>query len=159
VLDDLGYKVRFPAGLGIFLFTTASRTPLVLTQPPIQWVQGSLSLGVKRTGREADHSPPPSAEVKECVELCIHFPNTPSWYGDHISPTTVETLECDRYARCHIFAKRSRKHPAPPETRQNNIACVEVYVEGGQGKAMCSQPTLRRVPGGNYTVKHFPRQY
>jgi hypothetical protein len=27
--------------------------------------QGSLSLGVKRPGREADHSPPSSAEVKE----------------------------------------------------------------------------------------------
>jgi hypothetical protein len=34
------------------------------TQPPIQWVPGDLSLGVKRPGREADHSPPSSAEVK-----------------------------------------------------------------------------------------------
>jgi hypothetical protein len=51
--------------LGIFLFTTASRTALGPTQPPIQWVPGALSLGVKRSGREADHSPPSSAEVKE----------------------------------------------------------------------------------------------
>jgi len=29
--------------------------------------------------READHSPPSIAEVKECVELYIHSPNTPSW--------------------------------------------------------------------------------
>jgi hypothetical protein len=35
------------------------------TQPPIQWERGALSLGVKRPGREADHSPPSSAEVKE----------------------------------------------------------------------------------------------
>jgi hypothetical protein len=35
------------------------------TQPPIQWVPGTLSLGVKQMWREADHSPPPSAEVKE----------------------------------------------------------------------------------------------
>jgi hypothetical protein len=34
------------------------------TQPPIQWVPGVLSLRVKRPGREADHSPPSSAEVK-----------------------------------------------------------------------------------------------
>jgi hypothetical protein len=34
------------------------------TQSPIQWVPGALSLGVKRPGREADHSPPSSAEVK-----------------------------------------------------------------------------------------------
>jgi hypothetical protein len=55
----LGYDSR--RGLGIFLFTTASRTALGLTQPPIKWVPGSVSLGVKR---EADHSPPYSAEVK-----------------------------------------------------------------------------------------------
>jgi hypothetical protein len=55
-LDDRGSGVRLPAGLGIFLFTT---------QPPIQWVLGALSLWVKRPGREADHSPPSGAEVKE----------------------------------------------------------------------------------------------
>jgi hypothetical protein len=33
------------------------------TQPPIQWVPGALSAGVKRPGREVDHSPPTSAEV------------------------------------------------------------------------------------------------
>jgi len=37
----------------------------VLTQPPIQWVQGALSLGVKRNEREADHSPPSSPGLKE----------------------------------------------------------------------------------------------
>jgi hypothetical protein len=30
---------------------------------------GALSLGLKRPGREADHSPPSIAEVKECMEL------------------------------------------------------------------------------------------
>jgi hypothetical protein len=66
-------------GLGIFLFTTASRTALGPTQPPTKYVLGALSLRVKRPGREADHSPPSSAEVKEFMELCIHLPNTPSW--------------------------------------------------------------------------------
>jgi hypothetical protein len=65
----------------MFLFTTASRPALGPTQPPIQWVPGALSLGVKRPGREADHSPPSSAEVKEWVELYLHSPNTPSWRG------------------------------------------------------------------------------
>jgi hypothetical protein len=50
--------------LEIFLFTTASRTALGPTQPPIQWVPGALSLGVKWPGCEADHSPPSSAEAK-----------------------------------------------------------------------------------------------
>jgi hypothetical protein len=40
-------------GLGIFLFTTASRMALGPTQSPIQWVPGALSLGAKRPGREA----------------------------------------------------------------------------------------------------------
>jgi hypothetical protein len=52
-------------GLGIFLFTTASRTVLEPTHSPIQWILGALSLGVKRLGREVDHSPPSGAEVKE----------------------------------------------------------------------------------------------
>jgi hypothetical protein len=50
--------------MGIFLFTTASRTALGPTQPPIQWIPVALSLGVKRPGSEADHSPLSSAEVK-----------------------------------------------------------------------------------------------
>jgi hypothetical protein len=33
------------------------------------------------SGREADHSPPSSAEVKEWVVLYLHSPNTPSWRG------------------------------------------------------------------------------
>jgi hypothetical protein len=64
-LDDRGSRVRFPTGAGIFLFTTVSRLALGPTQPPIQWVPGALSLEVKRPGREADHSPPCTAKVKE----------------------------------------------------------------------------------------------
>jgi hypothetical protein len=45
---------------------------------------GALSLGVKRPGCEADHSPPTSAEVKEWVELYLHSPNTPTWRGAKI---------------------------------------------------------------------------
>jgi hypothetical protein len=62
-IGALGFDSR--RGLGIFLFTTESRTALGLTQPPIQWVPGSLSLGVKRPGREAHHSLPSSVEVEE----------------------------------------------------------------------------------------------
>jgi hypothetical protein len=51
------------------------------TQSLIQWEQGSLSLGVKPPGREANHSLPSNAEVKEGVELYSHSPNKPSWRG------------------------------------------------------------------------------
>jgi hypothetical protein len=66
-------------GLGIFRFTTASRTALGFSQPPIQRVPGALFLGVKQPGRDADHSPPSSAGVKEWVELHLHSPTTPLW--------------------------------------------------------------------------------
>jgi hypothetical protein len=36
--------------------------------------------GVKRPDREADHSPPSSAEVKECVAI-TPLPNPSSWRG------------------------------------------------------------------------------
>jgi hypothetical protein len=55
-------------------FFTASRSALRPIQPPIQWVQGTHSLGVKRPGREADHSPPSNAEGQEKVDLYIHSP-------------------------------------------------------------------------------------
>jgi hypothetical protein len=51
-------------GLEIFLSATASRPAQGPTQPPIQWVLIAISLGVKWPDREADHSPPSSAEVK-----------------------------------------------------------------------------------------------
>jgi hypothetical protein len=72
--DDRDSRVRFPAGLGIFLFITTSRTALRPSQPPIQWVPGVLSLGVKRPGREADHSSTSSAEVKNAWSYTFTFP-------------------------------------------------------------------------------------
>jgi hypothetical protein len=48
------------------------------TESPIQWVTGACSLGVKRPGREADYSPPASAEVKK-IWIYISTPHTPSW--------------------------------------------------------------------------------
>jgi hypothetical protein len=71
MIRDLGFDSWW--GLGIF-FTTMSRMAPGPTQPPIPWVLGALSLEVKRPRREADHSPPSSAEVRECMELYLHSP-------------------------------------------------------------------------------------
>jgi hypothetical protein len=54
-----------PSRVKNFLFSTSSRPVLRPNQPPIQWVPGALSSGEKRLGREADHSPPTTAEIKE----------------------------------------------------------------------------------------------
>jgi hypothetical protein len=54
-----------PGKVKNFHFSMSSRPALGSTQPPIQWVPGALSPGVKRPGREADHLPPASTEVKK----------------------------------------------------------------------------------------------
>jgi hypothetical protein len=64
-LDDRGVGVRVPVGSSIF---SSPRRPDRLWCPPIllsNWYRGLFSLGVKLPGREADHSPPASAEVKK----------------------------------------------------------------------------------------------
>jgi hypothetical protein len=63
-LDDRAIGVRSRQGQRIFSLPSVSRLALRPTQPPVQWVPGVLSPGVKaRPGRVADHSPPSSAEV------------------------------------------------------------------------------------------------
>jgi len=58
--------VWFPAGsvMGFFLSGTMSRPALGPTQPPIIWVLGALTLGVKQPGHKSDRSLPSNAEVK-----------------------------------------------------------------------------------------------
>jgi hypothetical protein len=60
--------------MGFLLFATASRPTLGPTQVHIQWVPGILTLGVKRPGREVDHLPPSTAEVKN---VCGAIPPLP----------------------------------------------------------------------------------
>jgi hypothetical protein len=54
-LEDRGVGVRVRVGSRIF--SASSNQALGSTQPPIQWVLGTISPGVKRKGSEADHSP------------------------------------------------------------------------------------------------------
>jgi hypothetical protein len=64
-LDDRGSRVRFPAGAGNFSlhYRVQNGSGAHPASYPVG-NRGSFS-GVKRPGREADHSPPSSAEVKE----------------------------------------------------------------------------------------------
>jgi len=77
-------------------------------------------MGVKRPGREADHSPPSSANVKEWVELYLHSPNTPSWHGAQLKKegtgATLSlpfTMNKQFYYFCtNYFKKTARKQRA-----------------------------------------------
>jgi hypothetical protein len=53
-----------PSRVKNFHFSLLSRLALGPTQSPIQWVTAVLSPRVKQSGREADHLPPTSAEVR-----------------------------------------------------------------------------------------------
>jgi hypothetical protein len=65
-LDDQGSRALFRAGAGNFSLhhrvqNGSGAHPSLLSN----WVPGVLSLGVKRPGREADHTSTSSTEVKE----------------------------------------------------------------------------------------------
>jgi hypothetical protein len=105
-----GFESR--QGLGIFLFTTASRQALGPTQPPIQWVPGALSLGVKRPGREADHSPPSSAEVKNAWS----YTSTPQYA--FMAWCSVKAQEQLYHLEKLTVAQQVRKFPAFYGTRR-----------------------------------------
>jgi hypothetical protein len=59
-----GSEYSGPGRGKFFLFSTSSRPVLGPTQSSFQWLPRALSPGVTRPGREADHSPPTSAEFK-----------------------------------------------------------------------------------------------
>jgi hypothetical protein len=50
--------------MGNILLFIKSRPDLGPNQPPLHWVAGAVTSGVNQQGREADHSLPSSAEVK-----------------------------------------------------------------------------------------------
>jgi hypothetical protein len=70
--------VRVPAEAGNFSLHHRVQNGSGTHPASYPLVPGALSLGVKRPGREADHLPPSSAEVKEYVQLYLHTLNTPS---------------------------------------------------------------------------------
>jgi hypothetical protein len=67
-LGDRMIRIRFQTGAGSSSpqhhVQTGSGVHLTSC---VQWVPAALSLGIKLPGREADHSPPSSGEVKKCV--------------------------------------------------------------------------------------------
>jgi hypothetical protein len=64
-LKDRGSRVRFPAGAGNFSLHHCVQNGSGAHPASCPMGTGVLSLGVKRSGREADHSYPSSTEVKK----------------------------------------------------------------------------------------------
>jgi len=76
-LDNRGFKTQ--QGQDIFLLSTPSRPLLGPTRPPVQYVQCFFFPNrVKRPGRNVNHSPPSSEEVKNdrsytsSSPICLH---------------------------------------------------------------------------------------
>jgi hypothetical protein len=78
MIEEYGFDS--PKGQYIFLFSIKSRPVLGHSQPPTNWVPGAVFPGVQRHDGEADHSPPPSAEVENGGDLPPLAP-APSWRG------------------------------------------------------------------------------
>jgi hypothetical protein len=80
----MGYKLdswgSVSSKVKIFLFSIVFRPTLGSTQPPIQWVLGALSLGIKLPEHEGDCSPPSAAEVKNGGAI-PSLPDMSSWHS------------------------------------------------------------------------------
>jgi hypothetical protein len=63
----------------VSFFSTPPRSALGPTHTPIQKLQGAISPGLKRQGRESAHSPPPPADVKNSGVIPI--PPILSWHS------------------------------------------------------------------------------
>jgi hypothetical protein len=79
-LRDGGPRFHSQQCKEIFLHFAASKPDLGLTQPPIQWVPGGISPGLKPLKREADPSPPSSAEFENGGPI-PPLSHTRSWRG------------------------------------------------------------------------------
>jgi hypothetical protein len=93
-LDDWGVGVRVP--LGSRIFSMSSRPALGPTQPFIQWVPRDSFPGVKRSGREANQSPPSNVEVKKTWICTSTPPHVAVLNGKVASKYRAKCIECSQ---------------------------------------------------------------
>jgi hypothetical protein len=96
--------VRIPTGAGNFSFRHRVQTGSGARTASYPMGTGGCFPGGKGPEREADHSAPSIAKVKECVDLYPHSPNTSSWRGAYLSTGTLINL-------------------LPLKIQQNNLIC------------------------------------
>jgi hypothetical protein len=97
-LDGPGFESWYDQE--IFLFCSRSRPAAVPTQPLIQLLLDLFS-GVKRPGRDVNHSPPPSAEVNEWRFTSAPNPRLRAWTGTNLPFT--ERIRVFQRNDCWIF--------------------------------------------------------
>jgi hypothetical protein len=126
--------------MGNFLFTTASRTDLGPSQPPIQWVPR-----IKRLRRGADHLLPSSVEVK-WVELYPHSPNTPPRRGaqlikkhsDNFTFTFSFTFPITNHGQLHYLASHKTLSQEDVWSSENTPPRILVLSPSGSGQFQAS---------------------
>jgi hypothetical protein len=118
----------FPAGAGNFSLhhRVQNGSGAHLASYPMG-TRGSFP-GVKRSGREADHSPLFSAEVKEWVQLYLRSPNSPSWRGAQLKQRDNFTF----YPLIFVLDTKYRSKVWWPS--------VELYSNLVPRKQMCASP-------------------
>jgi hypothetical protein len=156
------------------VYSTVHRPALGPTQPPILWVLGALSAGVKWQGCEGGHSPPSNAELKNSGAI-PPLPHTSSWqfkgillilllekaslqrkhpnFGKSIHPTfkSVQRRLCYLlvWGRALQWARAAGKPPPPRAGWGDSLllwgAGVPLCGAGPQGRGT----TGRHLVGGN----------
>jgi hypothetical protein len=124
-------------GFESLLFTTVSRPALGPIQPPIQWVPGALSPGVKRPGREADHSQSERTVVvlRFMWDNPFHIP----WMKWKLSPQFAKN---DRTQEVEFLPRVS---PVPLKTPYNQPSLTFTTVFSDETSSSYAIPTFLAI--------------
>jgi hypothetical protein len=120
-LGDWGIVVGCPPGVKDILSSKRLDRFGGLLCLLLQWVPGSLSLGLKPRGRESHHPPPCSAAVKNAWS-CTSAPLT-RLHGVHSDDSTI-TLRRNAWLEIGWLGSRARKQPVSACDRCSASYCA-----------------------------------
>ena len=124
-LDDPRFESR--QGQKIFHFSRTSKPAVGSTQPSVQWAPAVLS-GLKWQGREADHTSPSGAEVKN-EWSCLNGTR--------------------RRRRCYLYRGNVRRFESRPKERLDQICMLR------HGTALANVICTRYLVAGFATFRIF----
>lgn len=169
---------------GDALFLTSSRAIMGSTQPPMQWVSGALSPGIKRQNREADNLPSYSSEVKNACNHTFTLPyeyvfmtfsvgirkTLPLIYSNcagtnvAVSPTCLEQTDGRNFVR-KVLSYYSEDTAISPDILlwfsafhfDDSYQCYEIRsnpITKWQGEESCYSPTFT----GRILIRVIPKK-